>query len=249
MSCEELREQYELYALGLAEQPERNEIHAHLERRCTECAAGVQRALDLVAALTASVPSAAPPARLRRRVLAAAGVPERHYGWPVFWAAAALLCLSAAVYFSGREHQYADESLRLGRQLGDWTAEIRRLQDASAILSAPGTTEIAFGQAQPARPAGRVFINPTSGVLLVASHLPPAPAGGTYEMWIVPKRGLPCPAGRFQSLSDDTATHIWSGPVAVAATAAISVTLQNETAGAQPPAESLIVAALPAPGR
>jgi len=31
MICEELREHYELYALGLAEEPERGEIHAQLE--------------------------------------------------------------------------------------------------------------------------------------------------------------------------------------------------------------------------
>ena len=42
MSCEELREHYELYALGLAEEPERTEIHAHLDRRCTACERGVR---------------------------------------------------------------------------------------------------------------------------------------------------------------------------------------------------------------
>jgi hypothetical protein len=249
MSCGELREYYELYALGLAEQPESDEIHAHLERRCTACTGGVQRALGLVAALSISAPAATPPARLRRRLLAAAGVPERHYGWPVFWAAAALLCLSAAVYFSGRERQYADESLRLRRQLGDQTTEIRGLQEASAILSAPGTTEVPFGQDQAAQPTGRVFVNATRGVLLIASHLPPAPAGRIYEMWIVSKGGQPRPSGLFQSRNDQTAMHIGPGQVDVSATAVVSVTLQDEAGGAQPASQPLIVAPLPAPVR
>ena len=246
MSCEELREHYELYALGVAEEPERSEIHAHLERRCAACAGGIQQALGLAAALGAASPAAAPPARLRRRLLASVGVAERHYGWPLLWAAAALLCFSAAVYFSGRERQYAEESLHLRRQLGDQTTELHRLQEAFAILNAPGTTEVVFGQGQPAPPNGRVFVNPSRGVMMIASHLPPAPAGRIYEMWIIPKGGLPRPAGLFQSRSDNTAMHIEPGLVDIAATAAVAVTLENEAGAPQPTSQPLIVAALPA---
>jgi hypothetical protein len=249
MSCEELREQYELYALGLAEEPERSEIRAHLDRRCAACERGFRQALRLVAALGTTAQAAAPPSRLRRRLLASVGVPERHYGWPVAWAAAALLFLSAAVYFSGRERQYAEESLRLRGQLGDQAAELRRSQEARAILSAPGTIEVAFGQDQPAQPAGRVFINPTLGAMLIASHLPPAPAGMTYEMWIIPKRGAPRPAGLFQSRSDGTAMHVEPGAADVAATEAIAVTLQDEAGAPQPATEPSIVAPLPVAGR
>jgi anti-sigma-K factor RskA len=249
MSCEELREHYELYALGLAEGPERSEIHAHLDRRCTACERGYRQALSLIAALGATAPAAAPPARLRRRLLASVGVPERHYGWPTAWAAAALLCLSAAVYFSGRERQYAEESLHLRRQLGDQTTELRRMREAFVILSAPGTTEVAFGPGQPAQPAGRVFVNPTRGVMMIASHLPPPPAGRLYEMWIIPKSGVPRPAGLFQSRNDEATMHIEPGPVDVGATAAIAVTIENEAGATQPTSQPLIVAALPAPGR
>jgi anti-sigma-K factor RskA len=249
MSCEELLEHYELYALGLAEEPERSEIRAHLDRRCAACECGFRQALGLVAALSAAAPAAAPPARLRSRLLASVGIRERHYGWPVAWAAAALLCLSAAVYFSGRERQYAEESLRLRRQLGDQTTELHRSQEAFVILSAAGATEVAFGQGQPAQPTGRVFINPSHGVMMIASRLPPAPAGRTYEMWIIPKAGAPRSAGRFQSRNDDTAIHIEPGPVDVATTAAIAVTIENEAGAPQPGAQPLIVAALPAAAR
>jgi anti-sigma-K factor RskA len=249
VSCEELREHYELYALGLAEEPERSEVHAHLDRRCAACEWGVQQALRLVAALGAAAPAAAPPARLRRRLLASAGVPGRHYGWPVVWAAVALLCLSAAVYFSGRERQYAEESLRLRRQLGDQTTGLRRLQESFVILSAPGSTEVSFGQGQSALPTGRVFVNPSHGVMLIASHLPPAPAGRIYEMWVIPKGGEPRPAGLFQASNDDTAIHIEPGPVDVAAMAAVVVTVENGAGSRQPTSQRLIIAALPAPGR
>jgi len=248
MSCEELREQYELYALGLAEEPERSEICAHLDRRCAACERGFRQAVRPVAALGATAQAAAPPSRLRRRLLASVGVEERHYGWPVAWAAAALLCLSAAVYFSGRERQYAEESLRLRGQLGDQVTEHRRSQEALAILSAPGTIEASFGHGQTEQPAGRVFVNPALGAMLVASHLPPAPAGRIYEMWILPKGGQPRPAGRFRSRNDDTAMHIEPGPVDAAA-AAIAVTLENEAGAPQPTSPPLVVATVPVTGR
>jgi anti-sigma-K factor RskA len=244
MSCGELGEHYELCALGVAGEPERSEIHAHLTRRCAECEWGVSRALAFVAALSASAPVAAPPARLRRRLLASVGVAERHYGWPVASAAAALLCLSAAVYFSGRERQYAEESLQLRRRLGDQTTEFRRLREAFAILGVPGTIEAAIGDGKPAGPTGRVFVNPTRGVTIIVSHLPPSAAGRLYEMWIIPSSGVPRAAGLFQSRNDDAAIHIEPGPIDLTNTVTITVTLENESGAPQPTSQPLIVAAL-----
>jgi hypothetical protein len=86
----------------------------------------------------------------------------------------ALLCFFAAVYFSGRERQCADESLRLRNQLGDRAIELRRWQDALAMLNAPSTTDVTFGGNEPAAPMGRIFVDPSGGVVLFASHLPPA---------------------------------------------------------------------------
>ena len=37
MNCSEIREEYGAYALGIAEDPERSEIAAHLARNCAEC--------------------------------------------------------------------------------------------------------------------------------------------------------------------------------------------------------------------
>jgi RNA polymerase sigma factor (sigma-70 family) len=194
----------------------------------------------------AAAPVAAPPARLRRRLLASVGVPERHYGWPVAWAAAALLCLTAAVYFGGRERQYAEESLRLRRQLGDRTTELHRLQEAFAVVNAPGTIEVAFS---PASATGRVFVNPSHGVVLIASNLPPAPAGRLYEMWIVSKSGVARSAGLFQSSNDGTAIHIEPGAVDLSAAADVAVTLQDGAGASQPATEPVIVAPLPAARR
>ena len=87
-------------------------------------------------------------------------------------------------------------------------------------------------------------MNPSQGVLLIASNLPPAPSGKIYEMWVIPKGGKPLRAGVFQSQSDGTAMHIQRGPVDVSATGAVAVTLENEGGADVPTMPLLAVAAL-----
>ena len=73
MNCNELRDYYELYAIGVAEEPERGEIRAHLDRQCEVCMEGMRRAREAAALLGGTAAPAAPSPRLRRRILAATG--------------------------------------------------------------------------------------------------------------------------------------------------------------------------------
>src|ERR1017187_7803197 len=98
MKCEELHEHYELYAMGVAEEPERSEIREHLNRGCEVCMAEMKRARSMASLLGSSVDPARPSPRLRRRILASVGHEQRRFGWAPFLAAAALLALFAAVY-------------------------------------------------------------------------------------------------------------------------------------------------------
>jgi hypothetical protein len=235
MTHEELQGYYELYALGAADTPERNEIRDHLSRGCEVCMAETKRARELSTLLLSGVPEAAPSRKLRRRILAAAGFDQRSFVWTALLGAAALLSLVAAVYFGGREKEFAGQVARLGDQMRRQTVELTRLNEAFAIMNAPGTTEAAFGQGQPKPPKGRVFINPSMGVLLIASNLPPASSGKIYEMWVIPKGGgKPVPAGIFQSETDGTAMHVHRTTVDAAAVAAVAVTLENEGGATEP---------------
>jgi len=62
MTCEELRDQYELYAIGVAEEPERSEIRQHLNRGCEVCMTGMKRAREVGAILGGTAAPAAPSA-------------------------------------------------------------------------------------------------------------------------------------------------------------------------------------------
>src|SRR5579862_5665617 len=241
MNCEQLRDHYDLYALGIAEQPERGEIGDHLNRGCEICGAGVKRALETAALLGASATEAQPSARLRQRILASVGSGERRSGGWLLWAAAVTALLVIAVYFGMTSRNYAQEAARLRDEFKSQTAEVARLTEAFAILSGPSTTEASFGGQQPRPPQGKVFVSPSRGVLLIASNLPRTSADKIYEMWIIRKGAKPVPAGLFQSEADGTAMHVRPGTVDIASVAAIAVTVENQSGADQPTTQPLIV--------
>ena len=129
MNCDELQDSYELFAMGVAEDPEREEIRAHLNRGCEVCTAGMKRAIQLVAEVGSAAPSVEPSAKLRRRILASVGGDRQRSLWTPVWATAAVLLLAVAIYF-GREQRsrlggVGDEVHRLGVARGEVSARRR----------------------------------------------------------------------------------------------------------------------------
>jgi hypothetical protein len=242
MNCDELRDHYDLYSLDLADEPERGEIRAHLDRGCAVCMAGVKRSLEITALVGAAAPQAQPSPKLRGRILASVGSNDRRSSWlPVLALVAALLLIVVGVSLAVRGNRAEATLLALTHAQ---SAEIARLTQAFAIVSGPRTTEVSFGGAQPRPPEGKVFLNPARGVLLIASNLPRTPADKIYEMWIIPRGAKPVPAGLFQSQEDGSAMHVRSGIVDLASTAAIAVTVENQAGADQPTTTPLIVAAV-----
>ncbi len=96
----------------------------------------------------------------------------------------------AAVVFNVREQRRSGELARAAAELQRvqaesvvQTRELARLNEAFAILNQPDVKQVIFGGGAPQPPRGRIFLQPARGVLLLASNLPPAPAGKTYQMW------------------------------------------------------------------
>jgi hypothetical protein len=237
MNCEELRDQYELYAIGVAEEPERSELREHLGRGCEVCMAGMKRAREVTAIFGGTPTPATPSPKLRRRLLASVGVEQRSFGWSPFLALALALSLFAVVYFYGREHDTNKEVARLSNQVRQQSIDLNRMNEAFAILNGADTTVTSFGGG----PKGKVFTSLSQGVLLIATNLPQAPAGKAYEMWVIPKGGKPVPAGMFQSEANGTAMHIQRGPVDANADL-VAVTLEDQAGAAQPTSQPLFAA-------
>lgn len=247
MNCTELRDHYELYALGLADDPERDEIRAHLLRGCEVCMAEMKRAREMAALLGGSSAPAAPSPKLRRRILASVGVEHRGFGWAPLLAGSTVMCLAAAVYFGGRESDFSRQVVRLTDQSRAQVIELTRLNEAFALMNGADTTVTSFGEKEPV-PKGKLFYNPSKGALLIASNLPQAPAGKAYELWFIPKAkgASPIRAGMFQSESDGTVMRMMPGPIDANTTAAVAVTMEVE-AGVDAPTGSILIVAPLAP--
>jgi anti-sigma-K factor RskA len=253
MSCEELKDLYELYTLDVLEDDERDEIDAHLDRGCEVCTKGVHAALALDTALMSVVPDVAPPARLKRRLMAAIGAPEfeRRSAWMSAWMWPALLAAAAmlALVVVSLQQRHTSAELADARQtiqqvsaardrLGTERAE---MMQALSFLNQPETQQVGFGKDKPAR--GNIFMNPKRGVLLIASNLPPLTPGRLFEMWVIPKGGAPRPAGMFRSSDFGTAFHMLAGPLDMSSGDAIAVTIEPEAGSAAPTTTPLFVAA------
>ncbi len=228
MTCSELREDYTLYALGVAADPERLEITEHLSRRCPACLAGVASAMATVTAMAGAVPVTKPPKYLRRRVLAVVEPEPRslRLGALLPWGITALLSVALlTIGIAGR------------RQSGDTI----KLQRALPILNDPATRDVAFGETEkPSR--GHVFVNSARGIVFIGASLPQLDSGKTFELWVIPAKGNPVPGGVFQSQPDATAIFVRPGPVDSAT--AITVTVEASGGSAQPTTDPIISARL-----
>jgi anti-sigma-K factor RskA len=235
MTCDELRDSYELYSLGLLEGEEKREVEAHLSRNCTVCRKYLKDALGVNALMLSQVQEVVPPSRLRRRVIASVGMERAGWGWVAALAAA---CSLIVALWLGLEKRTTDRQLAVMREiLRSGNVEEQLILD---FVNQPETRQASFGQGQPAPPRGNFFLNPRMGVLLIASNLPALPAGKAYEMWVIPKGGAPRPAGLSQSGPQGTAMHILTG--AVDSNVTLAVTIEPES-GSPAPTSSVLFAA------
>jgi anti-sigma-K factor RskA len=123
------------------------------------------------------------------------------------------------------------------RQIGD-TAKLQR---ALSILNDPATRDVTFGETE--KPSkGRIFVSPGKGVVFIGANLPRIDPGKTFELWVIPAKGNPIPAGLFRSQPDATAVFVRPGPVENAA--AVAVTVEPEGGSAQPTTTPFIVTKL-----
>ncbi len=237
MTCNELREDYDAFALGTIDDPESGEIRSHIRRNCPNCVPGVQNSLRLIAQMGVLANQVEPPSRLRKRILAAVkpsllDVPERsRFGWGMIWAAASVFLLAVSVLL-GLQSRHLSALRR---------DEAARLERALSVMSASDSKDVTFGTNRNLPPRGRVVINGKRGVVLIASNLPPLPPGKAFELWLIPRGAKPIPSGLFRDEGDGTGIAIQTGQLP-ADLATVAVTIEDE-GGVPAPTSTPIIAA------
>jgi anti-sigma-K factor RskA len=193
----DIHEQAAAYALDALDGSERRAFETHLDG-CERCRAEVASFADAVLTLAAAAGGPEPPAGLRDRVLGAAraeppavvvlaAVRERRRSAQLLlrpqvlapaFAAAAAAAVALGIWGAG-------VSGSLDRE------RVARRAEASALaaFADPAASRTASGNAALAVAGGR-------GALSLVK-LPPAPAGKTYQAWVIPPGQAPIPAGLF----------------------------------------------------
>jgi anti-sigma-K factor RskA len=160
------------YALGALDEDDRRAFEEHLAG-CETCREELASLQDAAATLAFAQEGPEPPPELRRRLLetvheeAAKVVPIARRRWRIPSAAALAAAACLAL------------GLGLWATLGPGGSRAREPQTL-ALSGAPGTLEVSR----------------TGHATLTVNRLAPAPAGKTYEVWVIAK-GNPEPAGLF----------------------------------------------------
>ena len=224
----------ELYALGVLDGDERLEFERHLAG-CVDCQEGMRKAIELNEMIFSATPRIEPSPQVRRRILAGFGQPakspRRALNWAVALAFAASLILGFVAWNSER-------TARLTAAV-----ELARLREIQQILQAPGTKQVTFGP-QPAEPHGSIFVHAKLGMILIAESLPAAPAGWTYESWVLPKDGgAPIPVEAFRA-PGGRGISLLRNTLPVDQTKAIAVSLEPDNVPALKPTKVVFAAPL-----
>jgi anti-sigma-K factor RskA len=203
------------YALDALDARERDAFEEHLTH-CARCRDQLAELSETASALAFAVPPARPPAALKERILDAARaeranvVPLRpRWAVPAAIAAAAASC--AAVGF------------------GVWAATLHsRLGGRTALRAV-----------QLRGASGSLVVGEGGNATLVLTGLERAPAGKTYEAWVI-RGGQPAPAGVFPGSGGTTVVRLTRD---VSSGAVVAVTLERAPGAQQPTTKPLVVSA------
>jgi anti-sigma-K factor RskA len=225
MDTRDLHDLTAAYALDALDADETTAYEEHLAQ-CERCRTELAELREGAAALAFGVESPAPPPALRARILeAAAG--ERENVVPLRprrpWLSAAAAVAACAAVGLGVWGALAQRSLDSERSARAADAH------ALAILSDRASRRIGLTGGN-----GVVAVDPQGQAVLVVRRLAGAPAGKTYEAWVIPEGGAPRPAGLFAGGGSMTIVRL-ARPVPRGAVVAATV---ERSGGVQAPTQA-----------
>lgn len=252
-------EDFELYALGVLAEEERQPIQAHIVS-CPECSRKLAEARGHIALLALAAPEQQPPAGARQRLLekiraekSALGAPSRlretpppaARWWNTLWAPAALALAVATVFLWVSDRRLDHQLQEIQKATATYEAQTRHTQALITILSAQDTMTVKLAPA-PSVPAawGYVKYNARLGMVAYTAHLPAPPAGKVYQMWLVPMSGKPVSAGVFMPAAASNGHMPMTQVPQGIAPKAFAVTVEPSGGMPQPTGPKVLVGAL-----
>jgi anti-sigma-K factor RskA len=208
-------EDFDLYALGALEGDEKKAIESHVAT-CSDCTRKLAEARGRISLLAFSAPPVAPSPGVKeglmrqlhasaegRLPVRAASEPERHggffgRGWSMVFAPVAAVLALAAIFLYTENARLQSELSALRATADQQKLQANEARDILHIAQANDTVVVALKK-MPGSPDGdaKVSYNAKMGKLFYDGWIEPAPAGKSYQLWLVPMQGDPVNAGVF----------------------------------------------------
>ena len=245
---EQYAEDLALYAMGSLT----GDARAAVEKHLLECA-GCREELELLrgdmALLAYSAAGSVPPRRSRQRLMDAIQreprrkeAPARRPWWaPVPWLAAAALAILAIVLI--RQNAGLRWQIAVLRDRSDaQQAQLERAREIVSTLTATNALHVTLVAAKtPPQPQGKaIYVRDRGSLIFLASNFGKLPPDKAYELWLIPTKGNPIPAGVFKPDAHGSATVV-NPPLPPGVEAkAFAITVEPE-AGSQAPTSPVIM--------
>jgi anti-sigma factor RsiW len=206
------------YALDALDPAEREAFEAHLEG-CAQCQEELASFWEVTGGLAVAADGPAPSPVLRDRILEAARaegqnvvpITSRRRVSPVLagvTAIAAAVAIGLGIY-----------AMSLNNQLDDSRAALSAQQAVAGVLADANATTVNMNGG-----SGKVVVDDAGTAVLVLNALPSAPAGKTYQAWVITDN-TPVSAGVFAPHGDRAVVPI---PQAVPDGAVVAVTIEPD---------------------
>lgn len=176
------QENLSAYALGALDADEAAALRTHLQT-CDSCRAELADYQRVSAGLLSALPPQAPGPALKRTLQKrlAGNRPRFNLSFGQAALSGALILLIALNVVS------ISQVFSLKQQQAELNKRFYAEQTAIAMLAYPGTQSVVFNQDGI---SGSLLVDKYRNLLAVfAWHLPPAPAGKTYQMWLIDPQG------------------------------------------------------------
>jgi len=248
---EQFAEDLALHAMGSLQGEELAPLQAHLQT-CADCSRELELLRGDMALLAMSTAGSAPPRRARQRLLEAVAREPRHAAAPIrgrrgFWslapwfAAAAAAVMVVLLFEQNRElksHVAAMNALFVDQKL-----QLQRAQEVVETFTASESQQVTLVAAKTVpQPQGKTFyLRSKGGLIFLANNLPQLPPEKIYELWLIPKTGVPIAAGLFKPDTRGSASVV-NPPLPTGVEAkTFAVTLEPDSGSHQAPRGTFVI--------